>query len=248
MSKSPEEAVRIQKYLADCGIASRREAEQFIRDGEVTVNGKIAELGQKLIPGKDFLKLRGKPILPQQIAAPITLAINKPKGVLCSNHDPYHSQTIFDLLPKEYQQIKLFCAGRLDKDSEGLVILTNDGKLAHRITHPTHEIIKRYRVTLNRAFDPAKIPALLEGVKREGELLFARKIIPAPPVGPDHEKRLEIHLAQGRKREVRRLMEAFGYFVKKLKRIQIGRLQVKGMPSGSTKLLGEKEIALLFKN
>ncbi len=240
--------VRVQKFLADCGLCSRREAEQWIRDGEITVNGAIAELGQKVTPGKDFLKLRNKPVLARQIVKPITLAINKPKGYLSSNRDPFHAQTIFDLLPKEYQGMKLFCAGRLDKDSEGLLILTNDGNLANRIMHPSNEIIKRYRVTLNRAFDPSRIPSILEGVERDGEKLFAKKIIPAAALGPDHEKRLEIHLSQGRKREVRRLMEAFGYYVKQLKRFQIGRFVLKTIPVGAVKLLTENDIKLLFKN
>lgn len=247
-NKETAEAIRIQKYLADCELGSRREAEQWIRDGEVVVNGKVAELGQKIIPGKDFLKLRGKPVLPRQQAKPLTLVLNKPKGYLSSNADPFHAQTIFDLLPKDYRKIKLFCAGRLDKDSEGLMVLTNDGELAHRITHPTQEIIKRYRITLNKPFDASKIPAMLEGVVREGERLFARKIIPAPAVGVDHEKRLEIHLAQGRKREVRRLMEAFGYRVKKLKRFQIGKFVLKGIPEGGIKVLNDNDLKLLFKN
>lgn len=243
-----KQTVRLQKYFADCGLASRREAEQWIRDGEVKVNGKVAELGQKILPGKDFVKLRGKPVLVQHQVAHVTLALNKPKGYLSSNGDPHHAQTVFDLLPKEYRDMKLFCAGRLDKNSEGLLILTNDGDLAHRITHPSEEIIKRYRVTLNRPFNPEKIPALLEGVIRDGERLFARKVIPAPAVGPDHQTRIEIHLAQGRKREVRRLMEAFGYHVKKLRRFQIGKFQLKGIPEGSIKVLRENDVKRLFQS
>ncbi len=242
----PEEsAVRLQKFLAANGLGSRRQAETCISEGRVTVNGKVAELGQRIDPERDRVVFDGRRIRQPQTARKLVLMMNKPKGVLCTNHDPHHHLTVFSILPKELQGTRLFCAGRLDKDSEGLVILTNDGDLAHRITHPAGGVVKRYHVTLNRDFTPEKIPAMLKGVTREGELLYAKKIIPASK-GPDFRKRVEIHLEQGRKREIRRLMEAFGFFVKKLKRYQMGKLVLKGMAPGAIRVLKPSEIECLF--
>ena len=140
----------------------------------------------------------------------------------------------------------MFCAGRLDKDSEGLLVITNDGDLAHRLTHPSNQIVKRYRVVLHRDFNKADIPKLLNGVEDEGDFLKAEKVIPAPDVGEGHARRLEVHLHHGKKREVRRLFEANRYFVKKLVRVQIGQMVLKGMAKGGIKILGKKDIDRLF--
>ncbi|QYY36286.1 pseudouridine synthase [Ruficoccus sp. ZRK36] len=238
------ELVRVQKFLADRGMCSRREAEEWIRNGRVKVNGVTAELGCKVDPEVDQISVKNKKI-PQAPKRKITLVMNKPKGTLCTNHDPNAVLTVFSILPKDYRFDRLFCAGRLDKDSEGMLILTNDGDLANRITHPSGGVVKRYRVKLQKPFDPAIIPKLLKGVIDEGEHLFARKIIPAT-VGAEADHRVEVHLDQGRKREIRRLFEAFGYHVKKLKRFQMGQLKMKGLGPGAVKPLTEKEIESLF--
>lgn len=242
------ELIRLQKHIADLGICSRRQAEVLIRDGLVILNGKVAEIGQKMDPSKDHLTVDGKKIRPQQAKKEkVVLMMNKPKGLICSNKDPYHAETIFDILPKEFQEMRLFCAGRLDRESEGLLVLTNDGDLANKIMHPSSGIIKRYHVKLHKHFDEALIPKIIQGVTREGELLYAKKLIMASH-GPDSDRRLEVHLEQGRKREIRRLFEAFGYYVKKLERFQIGRLVLKKVPQGRVKLLKKAELDSLFKN
>jgi len=187
-----EEEQRIQKIIANAGICSRREAERLIEDGKVRVNGKIAELGWKATT-KDAIFVKNKP-LRSGPEAPVTLLMNKPKGVLCTNADPHGGRTVFELLPSDLQRQRLFCAGRLDKDSEGLLIITNDGDLAHRITHPSTQIVKRYRVVLHRDFNKADIPKLLNGVDDEGDFLKAEKVIPAPVAGEGHQRRLEVHL------------------------------------------------------
>lgn len=238
------EPQRIQKLIANSGLCSRREAERFIEEGNVRVNGKVATLGDKALPGAAIF-VNNKPIL-WITEAPVTLVMNKPKGVLCTNADPHAERTVFDLLPPDLQRKRLFCAGRLDKDSEGLLVLTNDGDLAHKITHPSTEIVKRYRVVLNKDFNKADIPKLLEGVEDEGELLKAEKVIPAPQVGEGHLRRLEVHLHHGKKREVRRLFEANRYYVKKLVRVQIGGIILKNIPKGGIKILRKKEIERLF--
>jgi len=238
--------IRLQKYIAEAGVASRRQAEALIAEGRVSVDGAPATIGQKIDPRTQRVVVDGRTVRPSQKQRRLVLAMNKPKGYICSNRDPYNPQTVFDLLPPDLQRERLFCAGRLDKDSQGLVILTNDGDLANRITHPSNGIVKRYRVRVHRAFDPAAIPKMLRGITREGERLYAKKVIPAT-AGPEAEYRLEVHLVQGRKREIRRLLEAFGYFVKKLERVQIGRLELKRLPTGSHRRLSDADVRLMFK-
>lgn len=237
--------VRLQKYLADQGIASRRQAEVFIEEGRVEVNGETAQLGQKVMPDRDRVTLDGQQIRAKTIPT-VVLAMHKPRGVLCSNDDPHHERTVFDLLPPFYSEYRLFCAGRLDKDSEGLLILTNDGALSQRLTHPSNNVIKRYHVTVNKPFDSNDIRTMLNGITYEGERLQAEKVIPETRGGMEGACRLEIHLRHGRKREIRRLLEALGYFVKRLKRFQIGAFKLRGIGPGSVKELGKKDIALLF--
>lgn len=242
--KTPSgDGIRLQKIIADSGFCSRRKAEDLIEEARVTVNGEIAQIGMKVRPEDkvqiDERTLRLKP------PASLTLLMNKPKGVLCTNHDPYAVRTVFSLLPEAFANERLFCAGRLDKDSEGMVILTNDGDLANRITHPSGGVIKRYHVTLNRPLDHGHIEKMLVGVTREGELLHALKIIPAK-IGPEKELRCEVHLQQGRKREIRRLFEAFGYFVKRLKRFQMGQLTLRKVAPGGIRPLAKKDIESLF--
>ena len=236
-----EEKIRLQKILADRGMCSRREAEAWIEEGLIQINGKIAKLGDKADAANDAIKVRGK-LLNKDKAKTVALAMNKPKGVLCSNRDSKNeSQTVFEILPEEFQRIKLFCAGRLDKNTEGLLILTNDGNLANRISHPSNEITKRYLVTLSKRYKETLIPKLLKGVKDEGEHLFASKVIAAKRC-THTDCRLEVHLHQGRKREIRRLFNRFGHFVTKLRRIQIGGYKLRGIPLGGIKKLSEKEI------
>ena len=236
--------MRIQKYLAQLGMASRREAEQWIIDGEVTLNGEIAEIGATLDPEKDRLMVRGRTVK-SVTPTKITLLMNKPKGVLCSNEDPHHESTVFDLLPPRFSKTKLFCAGRLDKDSEGMLILTNDGDLSQAMTHPAQEIPKYYRVKLNRELDPAIIPKLIEGREVEGEYLKFEKVI-TPPTRSADGGSYKVVLYHGRKREIRRLFQSFGYFVKKLQRFQIGNLPLKGLARGQCRKLTESEIRRLL--
>lgn len=240
-----EEPMRLHKYLSKAGVCSRRKAEEMIADGQVRVNGKIAQLGQSVIPGEDVVKI-GKQIIVLEKRESIVLMMNKPRGYLCTNLDPNDGQTVFQLVPETWAANKLFCVGRLDKDSEGLLLITNDGELANRIIHPSSNILKRYEITLNREYDPALTPRLLKGVKirdEDGEEEFLRfsNVIRFPD-----GKKLEIHLNQGRKREIRRLLEVFGFFVKSLRRFQIGGLILKKMPPGDCRKLTKKEIASIF--
>ena len=241
---SEQELQRIQKLIANAGICSRREAERIIENGSVRVNGKVAQLGDKATL-EDAIFVNNKPILRKEERS-ITLIMNKPKGVLCTNSDPHADRTVFDLLPPDLQRQRLSCAGRLDKDSEGLLVITNDGDLAHRLTHPSNQVVKRYRVVLHRDFNKTDTQKLLAGTEFEGDFLKAEKVIPAPQAGEGYQRRLEVHLHHGKKREVRRLFEANRYFVKKLVRHQIGSIVLKNIPRGGIKILGKKDIERLF--
>lgn len=239
------EPVRLQKFLADAGVCSRRAAETLISGGEVYVNGKRAELGQKIVPGEDKVTVEGRTV--RTLAQPrLTLAVHKPRGLVCSNDDPHNPETIFSLLPSELARLRFFCAGRLDKDSEGLVILTTDGDLANRLMHPRHLVVKRYHVRLDTPFPRAKLPRLLTGVLIEGERLKVERAALLHPSG-EGSTELDVWMHHGKKREIRQLFLALGHPVKRLRRYQIGALQLRGMPLRAVKQLSTKEVDSLFK-
>jgi 23S rRNA pseudouridine2605 synthase len=234
---SDNEAMRLQKYLSQAGVCSRRAAEELILNGVVSVNGTVAELGQSVVSGRDEVRINGEKVVIQD-ARRVVLLLNKPRGFLCTNSDPEHGRTVFELVPPEFSKRKLFCVGRLDKDSEGMLLITDDGDFANRVMHPSNGVTKRYRVTVNRPFDPALIPRLLKGAKDGTDLLRFKRVI----WDKLEATRIEIHLDQGRKREIRRLLEIFGFFVKTLFRFQIGGLVLRKMPVGDCRKLSQKEI------
>lgn len=237
--------VRVQKVIADRGLASRRQAEQWIEEGRVTVNDRIISLGDKCLPSEDQIAIDGNPI-PRRERPKLVLAMNKPKGVTCTNNDPHARRTVFDLLPPELKNERLFCVGRLDVESEGLLLLTNDGKLKQELTHPSYNVVKLYSVEIDKPLQSADIPKLIRGIKWEGENLSIDKVFPVGLRGKENWKKLEVTLHHGKKREIRRLFYAFGYEVKKLRRFQIGQYPLKGIPRGAIKTLGKREIKLLF--
>ncbi len=239
-------SLRLQKFLADAGVCSRRAAEAAITEGEVWVNSKPATIGQKIDPEFDKVTFRGKPVKPQ--AQPrITLAVHKPRGLICSNDDPFNPETVFSLLPRTMTRYRFFCAGRLDKDSEGLLILTTDGDLAHRLMHPASFVVKRYAVRLETPFPTLRIRSLIKGVIFDGERLKVEHALLLSPRADGSSTSLDVHLHHGKKREIRQLFLALGYPVKRLRRYQIGALRLKGIPVNGAKILSPKEIDLLFK-
>ena len=245
--RSGDDGVRLQKFIADAGICSRRAAEALIAAGEVWVNGAMAIAGQKVSPGTDKVTVGGRIV--RTLAQPrITLAVNKPKGLVCSNDDPHNCDTVFMLLPREYSRFRFFCAGRLDKDSEGLVILTTDGDLAHRLMHPSSEVVKRYFVSLKQPFPSSRLPRLVSGLTFEGERLKVERASLVNPRPDGTSRDLDIHMHHGKKREIRQLFTALGYDVKRLKRYQIGSLRLQGIPLRGAKHLASKEIEQLFRS
>lgn len=241
------EPIRLQKFLADAGVCSRRAAETLISTGEVWVNGTAATLGQKVTPGVDRVTVSGKPV--RTTAQPrLTFAVHKPRGLVCSNEDPHHAATVFDLLPRELSRYRFFCAGRLDLDSEGLVILTTDGDLANRLMHPSQTVVKRYQVTLKQPFPAGRLIQLIRGVTIEGERLKVERAALINAGADQTASDLDVHMHHGKKREIRQLFTSLGYDVKRLRRYQIGALKLKGIPLRAGRLLAAKDIASLFLN
>lgn len=238
------DSVRVHKYLADRGVASRRAAETLVREGRVSINGDVATIGQPVDPVNDRVVVDGRPV---RVAPrpPVTLIIHKPPGFLCSNDDPHHARTVFDILPTRFKDDRLFCAGRLDLDSEGLLVLTSDGDLAAKLTHPSHAIIKRYRLTLHRPFVATDKARVIEGVWDEGEKLSADHVY-VETRGHAPGQTVEVHLGHGRKRELRRLFKLLGYHVERLIRFQIGSLTLRGMGPGEYRELKPHEIRRLL--
>jgi 23S rRNA pseudouridine2605 synthase len=242
---SSPEPIRLQKYLADAGICSRRAAEALIAQGQVWVNGTAATLGQKVIPGIDRITTGGKAV--RATAQPrITLAMHKPRGLVCSNDDPHNPETIFTVLPREFARFRFFCAGRLDKDSEGLVILTTDGDLAHKLMHPSNLVVKRYHVILEKPFPAKRLPLLVKGIMVEGERLKVERAALINPGPGNDATNLDVHMHHGKKREIRLLFTKLGYDVKRLRRYQIGGFRLKGIPLRAMKKLSPGEIETLF--
>jgi len=239
--------IRVQKLIADAGICSRRAADALISQGEVWINGKIAVLGQKVDPEVDKITVSGKPL--RKLSQPkITLVVNKPRGLICSNNDPYNPDTVFSILPKELRKFRFFCAGRLDKDSEGLLVLTTDGELANRLMHPSNHVVKRYHVSLSEPYPVQHLPKLIRGVVVEGERL---KVERATLIGAGASKastELDVHMHHGKKREIRQLFTVYRYEVKRLRRYQIGAIRLQGIPLRGGKQLSTKEIEALFKS
>ncbi len=232
--------VRLQKILADAGVASRRASEAYIVQGRVSVNGKvIRELGIKVDPERDSVEVDGRPLKSKR---KLYIALNKPPGVISTRNDPEQRTTVCDLLPTEWSN--LFPVGRLDYASEGLIFLTNDGDFCLKLTHPRFGVRKKYRVTIEGYADDEMKRALTKGVVHDGETLRADsvRVLSANNSG----SLLEIELSEGRNRELRRMFEALGRAVTKLQRTQIGPVKLGEMPPGRWRTLTEPEIKSLL--
>lgn len=232
--------MRLQKYLAEAGVASRRASEEFILAGRVTVNGQIVQtLGTKIRPGEDRIEVDGQPVRARR---KLYFALNKPPGFLCTRKDPLERRTVADLLPREWQH--LTSVGRLDRDSEGLLFLTNDGQFSLHLTHPRYGIRKIYRATVEGRVASPMLKRFLAGIEDAGETLKAEKarIISAN----NSHSVVELELAEGRNREVRRLFASQELNVIRLQRIQIGRIKLGELPVGKWRSLTEPEIKSLL--
>ena len=232
--------VRLQKYLADAGVASRRAGEQLILEGRVTVNGEpVAALGSRVDPDHDKVAVDGKPVRAKR---KLYVALNKPPGLVCSRKDEHDRPTIFELLPREWGH--LHSVGRLDYQSEGLIFLTNDGEFSLHLTHPRYGVRKKYLATVEGRVEEGGLADFTRGVWHLGERLKAEKVrvISASSV----QSVVELELAQGKNREVRRLFESKRITVKRLQRVQIGRIKLGELRTGKWRTLTEPEIKSLM--
>lgn len=236
------ERVRLQKFLADAGVASRRKAEAWIGQGRVSVNGTVTTtLGTTVDPSKDAVLFDGKAVRIE--GRQVTYVMNKPVGLICSNSDS-QGATILSLF-KENIQTRLFPVGRLDKYSEGILLVTNDGDLALRLTHPRHGHTKTYDVTVNGAVDAGQLrrlcaPMLLDGYRTRGARVWQVAEGGSPPTTT-----LRIVLQEGRSRQIRNMCANLGLPIRRLRRIRIGLLDVGGLRSGEYRLLTQRDLRLL---
>lgn len=233
------EEVRLQVFLARAGITSRRGGEEMIRAGRVRVNGRPAELGSRVAPGRDLVELDGRRIGMQRTE---WVAVHKPKGYVTTRDDPEGRRTVYDLIPDELHH--LFHVGRLDRQSSGLLLLTNDGTAANRLLHPRYGTTKEYVASVEGEPDERTLRQLLKGVRLEDGIATAQRVDHLGPLDNGlHE--LRIVLQEGRNREVRRMLEAVGHPVKRLFRERFGPIEVGRLRSGRWRYLTEEEIAVL---
>ena len=233
--------VRLQKYLAACGLGARRTCESFIDQGRVAVDGAVvSEQGVKVVPGEQAVTFDGRPVEADPL---VRYVINKPRGVLSSTDDPRGRRTVLDLLPAIPQRV--YHVGRLDYDSEGLLILTNDGELANRLMHPRYEIGKTYHVWLDRALKAEERRALMNGMTLQGESMRISDISMMRRDRRGFLHRMVLH--EGKNRQIRRMAEALGRRVRRLKRVEIGPVRLDRMRSGEVREMRPGELALLEK-
>lgn len=232
-----QEGVRINRFLASCGIASRRKSEELIEQGRVTLNGRVVNrLGERVLPD-DSVKVDGRRVRP---ARGLTLLFHKPRGVLCTREDPEGRPTIYDLLPPKFR--RLAYVGRLDKESEGLLLLTSSGELVEMLTHPRHEIEKEYHVLSDRPVDRETAAKFREGVRTEEGMAFAVRV---ESFGKNWTS---VVLRQGLKRQIRLMYARFDLQVKRLVRVRIGELVAPSLAPGAWVELDAEALELLTHN
>jgi 23S rRNA pseudouridine2605 synthase len=228
--------MRLNRFLAAAGIGSRRHCDELIAAGRVSINGKTCTDFSAQPDARDHVKVNGKLI---HVAPPRTIILHKPAGFVSTRRDPHVRDTVFDLLPAKFS--RLFNIGRLDAQTEGLLLLTNDGDLAQRLTHPRYKIEKEYDVTLDRPWDPELASKLLRGIFLDGERARIARFHSVSPI------RLRVVLRQGINRQIRRMFEAVGYQVRQLVRVRIGRLRLGDLPLGHWRALTKRELESIAK-
>jgi len=231
---------RLQKILARAGFASRRGAEQLMLEGRVTVNREVArELGTKADLDSDDVRVDDVRVKAPR--APVYLVLNKPRGCLTTRKDPEGRPTVMDLVPKV---AGLFPVGRLDVTTEGLILLTNDGAFAERVSHPRYEVPRVYHAKVHRVPDPETLDRLRRGVRVEGDYMAVDR---ARVIEAENNAWVEVALHEGKQHEVKRLLQAVGHPVSKLRRVSFGPVTVKGLEPGQFRSLTPEEVAGLLR-
>ena len=238
MYEDTEKRMRINKYLAECGVASRRGCDKLIEEGRVTVNGKTAALGDDIAGGEEIC-VDGVPVSHGEKHSYYLL--NKPKGYVCTVRDDKGRKTVMELLPPDAGRV--FPVGRLDYDTEGMLLLTDDGDLTFRLTHPKNEVPKTYLVKIEKGITDAELNRLRAGVEIDGVLTGKSKV---KVVETDKAfTKLQVTITEGRNRQVRKMFEAVGKQVVFLKRIKIGEMRLGSLPRGKVRKLTAEEIFYL---
>ncbi len=247
--------VRLQKVLAEAAVASRRHCETMIEEGRVTVNGKaVTALPAWVDPASDRVVVDGRVVSGGRNAKPaasVTVVLHKPRHVICTMHDPEGRKRVTDLvdLPQ-----RLFPVGRLDADSTGLILLTNDGDLAHRLTHPSYEVPKQYQVSVRGRLTEESLQRLREGLHltpprgagartgaRRASVAQVKLLEPARSRTGSTDSRLSLTLREGRNRQIRRLLARLGFKVRRLQRVAIGPIRIKGLGVGQWRMITAAE-------
>jgi 23S rRNA pseudouridine2605 synthase len=238
LSSSNTEEIRLNRYIANSGLCSRREADALIQKGLISVNGKIiSSLGIK-VSRNDDVRFKGKRLNTEK---KVYILMNKPKGFVTTVKDPHADHTVIELLGNECPE-RVYPVGRLDKETTGVLLLTNDGELTGKLTHPKYERKKIYHVSLDKSVSKEDMYKLTEGIELDGELIACDSVAYSDP--PDKSKvGLEIH--SGQNRVIRRLFESLGYKVRNLDRVYFAGLTKKNVPRGRWRYLSDKEISML---
>jgi len=234
------EGMRLQKYMALCGVASRRASEELIKNGQVQVNGKVVlEMGTVVDPDKDRVSVDGKTVRPEK--KKVYIMLNKPVGIVTSLKDEKGRSVVTDLI--EGVDERIYPVGRLDSDTSGLLLLTNDGELAFKLTHPSKRIFKKYIAIVEGLPNKGELERLRNGIKIDGRVTSKAKVKVLKNFGEDSI--LEIEIFEGRNRQVKKMCEAVNHPVKKLKRVAFGELQLGGLEAGNWRFLNDEELSFI---
>ena len=234
------EPIKLQKYFSDCGVMSRRAAEEEIKQGRVKINGAVATLGQRIDPDVDVVEYKGKP-LKKQSDEKLYILLNKPRGYVTTLCDEKGRRTVTDLLSSI--KTRVYPVGRLDMDSDGLLLLTNDGELANRLTHPRHEIPKIYHVTVSGAVSASQIEALSSPMVIDGyEILPVKTTVKATD---KTSTLLEMTLFEGRNRQIRKMCESQNLKITRLCRVALGNIALGSLEVGKWRYLTDEEVDYL---
>lgn len=237
------EKVRLQKYLANCGVASRRKSEELILQGKVSINGnKVTELGMKIDPSKDIVEYNGKTVKLEN--QNIYILLNKPIGYVTTVKDQFNRDSVLDLVKTNKRLVPV---GRLDMYTSGALILTNDGDFVYRVTHPKHEIEKTYTVTIVGIVTTEEVEKLKKGVKIENYITKPARVRILKTDKEKNQSRLEITIHEGKNRQVRKMCEAINHKVIALHRSKIGNIEVKNLPLGKWRYLTKSEVDMILK-
>ena len=235
------EKIRLQKLIADCGVASRRKAEELIAEGKVHVNGRIAEIGDKVDPAVDKVTVGGKKLVPQN-ARKVYIMLHKPRGFITTMDDEMGRKCVAELVDNIGERV--FPVGRLDRDSEGMLLMTNDGDFANRISHPRSHVSKTYRVTVRQQVTEDMLAKLAEGLMIDGQMTLPADVNLITK--EENRNVLQITLYEGRNRQIRKMCEELGLDVIRLKRIAVGNVKLGMLKPGDWRDLSEDELRSLM--